>query len=57
MLTAYFAPFGLTVIILSIQRIFKLGRKKPDLEDSVQDKNTIDLSDGENSGRKTDPLG
>lgn len=59
MLLAYFAPISLTFIVLAIQRIVKLGRKKSEIEieDSARDKNTIDLSDGDHSGRKTeDPL-
>ena len=61
MLTAYFAPLALTVIVLGIQRIFKLGRNKPELDisdDPAKDKNTIDLSDRKQSERKTeDPFG
>jgi hypothetical protein len=49
MLTAYFAPLGLTIIVLGIQRIVKLGRPKPELaiNEDTRDKNTIDLSERE----------
>ena len=58
MLTAYFAPLGLTIIVLGIQRIVKLGRSKPELaiNEDTRDKNTIELSEGEQSARKTNPF-
>jgi hypothetical protein len=32
-LLSYFGPLGIIIIVLGIQRIVRLGRKQPDLDD------------------------
>ncbi len=58
-LFSFFGPIVITVIVLGIQRIVKLGRKKDSFDDidlDSKDKNTIDLSEGDRNSDFSDKI-
>lgn len=58
-LFSFFGPIAITVIVLGIQRIVKLGRKKDSFDDidlDSKDKNTIDLSEGDRNSDFSDKI-
>jgi hypothetical protein len=58
-LLSFFGPIVITVIVLGIQRIVKLGRKKDSFDDidlDSKDKNTIDLSEGDRNSDFSDKI-